>query len=666
MEQAARDAQLSAGSAGGQAAGLSDGTWAGSAASDGNQWPGRRGRLWLALRVPGWLPAAAIYLLTGVAMWWQVWSSHPTSTMVCPCGDPASFEWFIAWPAYAISHGHSLFFTTAVHVPQGMNLLANTSVLALGVVLAPVTWLFGPVTSLNVALTAAPALSALAAYACLRRALGLRWPAAFVGGLLFSVSPFMLRNEAVGHLQVTFLALAPLIFWCCYELVITQRGSWLRWGLGLGVLVTLQFFVGLEILTIIALTTAMALCLAVLAVLSRPGVLEAKFPFAWRGFAVAGAVTAVLLAYPLWFTLAGPAHTSGADWNFPTVNGLWRVFLPLGQTQFLQAHLPMIGYLGPAGTTGGYLGIPAVAVLAVAVVVTRLPLARLCAALTVIAVWLSLGSVHVPVRKGGEPAWVLLPWRVFDRFPVLDKMTPANFSVVAVWFLAIAGALVVDRIWPAPRQAVRREAVTQETDPGGAATETAVARVHMTRIAVTRMMAAGAVSAVLVGSWLFSWPLPFTAPPINTPAWATHSGTHLPAGAVVLFYPFPSSYLDQALVWQATSGMKYRVVGGRGIVPGPGSVADHGFTPGTPEGTMSALTGHYAPHYYLRLPPLPAPATVRAFRNALRTWGVTNIVMAGGGHNDAYARQWLTIVMGTQPQPEDGAWVWNDVQKLIS
>lgn len=633
-----------------------------------------RGLLWLS-RPPGWLPAAAIYLLTGVAMWWHVWTGHPTSTMVCPCGDPASFVWFIAWPAHAISHGQSLFFTTAVHAPEGMNLLDNTSVLALGVVLVPVTWIFGPIASLNVALTAAPALSALAAYACLRRALRLRWPAAFVGGMLFGVSPFMLRNEAVGHLQVTFLALAPLIFWCCYELVVTQRGSWLRWGVGLGVLVTLQFFVGLEILTIVALTTAMALFFAVVSVLSRPDVLRAKFPFAWRGFAVAAAVAAALLAYPLWFTLAGPGHIRGADWNFPTVNGLGRVVLPLAQTRFLQAHLPMIGYLGPAGTLGGYLGIPALLVLVVAVVVIRRPLPKLCAVLTLITVWLSLGSVRLPVRNGGEPAWLMLPWRVFDRFPVLDKMTPANFSIAAVWFVVIAAALVLDRIWPAfgraaPGGGMAGEVVSRDAASGHAVRRRTVtqaaARAHLTWIDVTRVLVAGAVSAVLVGSWLTSWALPFTTPPMDTPAWARHSGTHLPAGAVVLFYPFPSSYLDQALVWQATSDMKYQVVGGRGIVAGPGGVADHGLTPGTPEGTMSALTAHYAPHSYLRLPRPPTPATVRTFRNALRTWGVTNIVMTSGGDNRAYARRWLTTVLGTPPQPEDGAWVWNDVRKLIS
>ena len=59
----------------------------------------------------------------------------------------------MAWPAWAITHGHSLFFSGAVNVPHGANLLSNTSGPLVGVVLAPVTWLFDPVTATNVALT---------------------------------------------------------------------------------------------------------------------------------------------------------------------------------------------------------------------------------------------------------------------------------------------------------------------------------------------------------------------------------------------------------------------------------------------------------------------------------------------------------------------------------
>jgi hypothetical protein len=627
---------------------------------------GWRGPPWFS-RLPGWLPAAAVYLMAGVVIWWHVWTGHPTSSMVCTCGDPASFAWFIAWPAYAISHGHSLFFTSQVHVPGGMNLLVNTSVLALGVVLAPVTWLFGPIASLNVALTAAPALSALSAYLCLRRALGLRWVASFVGGMLFGFSPFMMRNEAVNHLQVTFLALVPLIFWCCYELAVSQRGRWWGWGLGLGALVTLQFFVGLEILTIAALIAALGLSLALLAALSRTGTLTRtgtlgrRLPFAVRGFVLAGAVAGILLAYPLWFALAGPGRIKGADWPFPVVNGLARVVLPLAQWRFQQVYLPMVGYRGPAGMFGGYLGVPVLAALVAAVVVVRRPLAKLCAAVTFITVWLSLGARHPPVPLGGEPSWVLLPWRSLDHLPVLDKITPANFSAAAVWFVVIACALLLDRIWPAARTTAPGAPAAGKR-PAGTPAATALPA----WATVARVAGACLLSLALVIPWLFSWPLPFTTSTITPPSWVVHNNTRLPASAVVLFYPFPASYRDQALVWQAMSGLKYRVVGGRGIVAGPGGAADHGLAPGTAEGTMSALTTSYSPHSYLRLPPPPSPATAQAFRSALRRWGVTNIVMIDEGRKPGYARQWLTSVLGTPPQLENGAWLWNDVPKLIS
>ena len=134
----------------------------------------------------------------------------------------------------------------------------------------------------------------------------------------------------------------------------------------------------------------------------------------------------------------------------------------------------------------------------------------------------------------------------------------------------------------------------------------------------------------------------------------------------MLFYPFPSSYQDQALVWQAGQGMGYSLVGGRGIVAADSGGADHGFTPGTPEGMMSALTTSYAPHLIMPLPRQPDAATIRQFRAALRDWGVTTVVMTPGGRAPRYARQWLAAVLGSGPRVEAGAWVWNDVQRLLT
>jgi len=535
-----------------------------------------------------------------------------------------------------------------VHVPGGINLLDNTSVLALGVVLAPVTWLFGPVVTLNVALTAAPVLSGLSAYAVLRRGLGLRWVAAFAGGLAFGASPFILRDEAANHLQASFLALVPLIFWCCYELAVAQRGKWWHWGIGLGVLVAVQFFVGTEVLTVTVLTVAIAVLLGILGGLRRTGTIRAKLPFAWRGFGLAVVASVVLLAYPLWFALAGPEHINGPNWPNALGNGLMQVLLPLGPTPLDIQGWSRTGYLGPAGTFEGYLGIPALVILAIAVVVVRRPLAKLCAAVTVITVWLSLGGAYMPAGAGGEPSWLWLPWRVIGHLPVLAKLTPANFSAAVAFLVATAAALLADQLIP-----------VRSGDPA-----TSRARLSLS------YAISGAVCLALVIPWLVSWPLPFTSVPLTSMSvavsqWATRSGARLHGNAVVLFYPFPATYQDQALLWQAQSGMRYSIVGGRGIVAGKGNVADHGFTPGTPEGTMSALTTVHLPQPHVTKPPMPNQAMIRSFRSALQRWGVTNVVLTPGRQR-AYVRRWLTKVLGTRPRYQNGAWVWTNVRNLVS
>jgi hypothetical protein len=392
------------------------------------------------------------------------------------------------------------------------------------------------------------------------------------------------------------------------------------------------------------LTVVIALLLGILGALRRKGTIRAKLPFAWRGFGVGVAVGVVLLAYPLWFSLAGPEHINGPNWWNALGNGLMQVLLPLGPTAQDTQGWPRTGYLGPVGTFEGYVGIPALVILAIAVVVVRRPLAKLCAAVTVITVWLSLGGAYMAASTGGEPSWLWLPWNVIGHVPVLEKLTPANFSAAAAFLVATAAALLADQLMP-----------VRSGDP-------ATSRVRRS----LSFAVSGAVCLALVIPWLVSWNLPFSTQPVAVSQWVTDRGAVLHPNAVVLFYPFPTTYQDQALLWQAQSGMRYAIVGGRGIVAGPGNVADHGFTPGTPEGTMSALTTLHVPQAHVTTPPMPNHATIRSFREALRRWGVTNVVLTTGPHRH-YVRRWLTHVLGgRQPQLEDGAWVWWHVGSLVS
>ena len=194
-----------------------------------------QGRVGRGLRTVGFHAVAlACFTVPAVVLWWHVWSGHPSATLTCGCGDPAQEVWFMAWPAWAIAHLHSLLFSGVVERPDGANLLSNTSGPLVGVVLAPVTWLFGPVASTNVALTLAPALSAWACFAAIRPLVS--WKAgAIPAALVFGYSSAIVTSVAFGHVSVTVLVIPPFLFTTLYEIVIRQehrsaatRCSWPR------------------------------------------------------------------------------------------------------------------------------------------------------------------------------------------------------------------------------------------------------------------------------------------------------------------------------------------------------------------------------------------------------------------------------------------------------
>ncbi len=319
--------------------------------------------------------AAVGYLVLAIGLWWSVWSSHPTSTTTCGCGDAARFVWFFRWTSFAMSHGHNVLYSTWLFHPGGINLLDDTSVIALGVVLAPVTWLWGPVASMNVALTLAPALSALTMFVLLRR--WVSWtPAAVLGGLAYGFSPFVVTELALNQLNIAFLAIPPLIVLVLADLLVTQvRPPW-RNGLALAGLIVLQFFVSTEVLviTVVACLVGIVLLVGWFGV-SEPAALRARVRDAGTGMAVAVGASAVVLAYPLWFLLAGPAHLTGPIWSAGATARYgtnWSSFVSTaGLAGLRPSMLEFGGYQGPALVGLGYLGLGVLVVAVVGTVVWR-------------------------------------------------------------------------------------------------------------------------------------------------------------------------------------------------------------------------------------------------------------------------------------------------------
>ena len=102
----------------------------------------------------------------------------------------------------------------------------------------------------------------------------------------------------------------------------------------------------------------------------EPAELRRLAPHAAEGLAVGLGVGVVLLAWPVWFALEGPAHLSGLVWpNLAEIGG----YIP---SDFVSTHVPARGtdlYLALGGYEGAplgsstYLGWGLLAVLAVGV-----------------------------------------------------------------------------------------------------------------------------------------------------------------------------------------------------------------------------------------------------------------------------------------------------------
>ncbi len=246
-----------------------------------------------------------VYLLIALVAFWPVLPTSSGRLFGRSTPDPGLTVWFLGWAAHALVHGQNLFFSHAIFVPKGVNLTQNTSVPLLGILVAPITLLFGPVASANLLMVLAMPLSATAAFVVLRK-----WhvwgSASALGGLMYGFSPYMV-GQSLGHLSLVFVPLPPFIAFFIVR-ILQGKGSSLWLGIGLGFLIAAQFLISPEILATVAILVVFALLCA--AVRYRENLLrrsrDAALPTC-----VAIAVAAVLLAYPLWIMLAGPQLISG-------------------------------------------------------------------------------------------------------------------------------------------------------------------------------------------------------------------------------------------------------------------------------------------------------------------------------------------------------------------
>jgi hypothetical protein len=581
------------------------------------------------LRTVGFhLVAFACFTVPAIVLWWHVWSGHPSSALTCGCGDPAQEVWFMAWPAWAITHLHNVFFASVVNVPHGANLLSNTSGPLVGVVLAPVTWLFGPVTATNVALTLAPALSAWACFAAIRPLV--TWKAgAIPAALVFGYSAALVTSLTFGHVSVTVLVIPPFLLTTLHEIVIRQEHSVRRDGLLLAALLVVQFFISPEILVMCLLLGVVGL-VAVTVVGWRQ--LRPRAGHALPALGLGAAVTVGVLAYPTWFGLAGPQAVTGVLFALAPISGVplagFLVAGPYGAPA--NGYIRFGGYLGRTGPPPDFVGW-GVALAAVGSVIAarRRPLTWLLLVLAAATFWLALGAYLI-----SGPAWLghpWLPWRALSTLPVLKEILPDQFVPLLTLFVAVLLAVGLDALHGVHRRPTSWIARNRSVLAGAATV---------------------AVAAVALTPVLTTFDAPLRVVRVHTPPYLREAATRPPAGNVVLTVPFAVSGSTQPMLWQAMQGLRFRLAGAALKTP---DVQGGPVETGAPGSARRILTDLSVGGPVL---PTGTPTQLATVRAALASWQVDQVVITGASRDPVYASGFLTAALGVAPVFEQRAWVW--------
>ncbi len=586
--------------------------------------------------------AGLAYALVALLAYRPILPGDGSRLPTCACGDLVQGVWFLRWTPFALLHGMNPFLTNYIDYRSGVNLAQNTLMPLLGVLAAPITWVAGPVASLNTLLWLAFPLSATAGFVAFRH--WIRWtPAAFVAGLLYGFSPYTV-GQGVGHLNLVFVPFPPLILMVADELFVRQRRNPLRFGALLGLLLAAQFLVSPEIFASTLLLAAFGL---VILGVSSPGRFLARLPFALRGVWMAAAVCALLIGYPVYLEVAGPGLIHGSNHgSFPyAADGLGMV-IPDRHQWLAPAAWMAIGdrfIHRDSVENGSYLGIPLLALLIVAVVwLRREAIVRWAVVMAAAAAVLALGpTLTVDTRTTS----VKLPMALLDHLPLAINFIDARFALYVDLLAALVLGLWLDRMHTRWQHRPEHRAAGKAGLPATALLVSVVTLVAL---------------VPLVPRW------PYRSFPTVVPSFfQTAAVDRIPPGSVALTYPFPQYPNLEGMLWQAEASMRFRVLGGYALRPGVDQAATpdplSNYLPSVPATLVAAYLGT-RPADVIPGTSVATPLQIRAY---LRHYQVATVMAEPVGARSSSIIRLIGAAIGSPPTRIDGIDTWFDVPGIL-
>jgi hypothetical protein len=556
------------------------------------------------------------YLALALLVMLQLWRDPNGRVLAGNDDDHGIFMFMLAHGERVLFDGAAPFFSDRLNAPLGVNMMANTSVLALSLPVAPVTHFFGAGVSVVLLLTLGLFGTAAAWYWLFSRHLVTSRVAAWVGGLWCGFAPAMV-SHANGHINFVCQFVVPFIVWQVLRL--REPGRVVRGGVILALLVVLQIFINEETL----LFTALTLGVFVLswAALDRAQARAVAGRFL-AGIAVAVAVAGALLAYPLWYQFFAPGSYHGQP--FPPEQYVTDLLsVAAYPRQALAGNGAVARTLSVSATEDDtFFGVPALVMLVVAMIMLWRSAAAKATALA--ALVLLIVSMGPRLRVAGHDTAIPLPFGLISHVPIIDLVSVTRFAMVPATMVGILLALAADRAGALPHR--RRVA-------------------FWTGIVVTLVPLAPKPLPIVGGA-----PLP---PFIAAGLWRSY----VPAGRSLVPVPLPNVTTGRtAMRWVTLSHLDFRVP--RGYFMGP---AD---PPGNDTGSWSA-----PPRYTSELlgrvgkdgqVPYLSDADRAQVLADLVYWRAAVVVLVPDSRSGAALQAVLTDALGRSPQLIGGAQVWDE------
>ncbi|MEV6348591.1 hypothetical protein [Actinoplanes sp. NPDC051851] len=554
------------------------------------------------------------YLLLAVVVLIQLWLDPNGRVLASNDDDHGVFLFMVTHGERVVFDGASLFFEDRLNVPDGVNMMANTSILALSVPLAPVTHWLGAGVTVVLLITLGLAGTAAAWYWLLRHLVGSPL-AAWIGGAWCGFAPTMV-SHANGHVNFVSQYVVPFIVWQVLRL--REPGRVWRGGITLGLLIVLQVFVNEETLLFTALTL---LVFVVAYAAMRPRLaLEAAGRF-FAGAAVAAGTAGALLAYPLWYQFAGPSTYHGQPFS-ADMYATDLLSIVAYARQSLAGNGALTRELSVSATEDNtFFGPAGLVMIVVAIVMLWRSVAIRAAAIAgLVLLVVSMGpSLHV----GGWDTGIPLPFGLVSKVPIIDLVSVTRFAMVPATIAGVLLGLAADRI------------------SGQGTTK-------------RRWFWAGMVLALVP---LIPKPLPVVQG-VTLPAFIT-AGTwkqYVPDGRTLVPVPLPEVTTGrEAMRWAALAHLEFAVPRGYFMGPANPPLDDTGswHAPATYTSDLLWRVREYGITPYL------TEADRERIRTDLIRWRASVVVLIPEVRNVAALRTVLVAALG-EPQHIGGVDVWDE------